>query len=311
MKDSINVLMAENPIKVLMVDDEKRFRDTTRKILERKGFETLLAENGPQALGMLDQAPDVVVLDIRMPGMDGHEVLAVIQDLHPDLPVIMLTGHGDRPSAEQARAQGAFDYLSKPCDIDLLADRIRAACRGRSRPDATTEVSVSLVMIPISAYTVIDQGRTVAQAVNELKKSFISLMATNRLMETGHRSVLVTDSHGRISGALTIRDLLEAVLPGYLTSPKPATADSIQYSPMFWKGMFASGIREIRSTPILEIMSPSPGIIDVRASLMEAAYSMVKDNQRRLIVELDGKPVGVVREQDLFFEMEKCLKNGN
>jgi len=301
----------KNRLKVLMVDDEKRFRDTTRKILERKGFETILAENGPQAIENLGRKPDVVILDIKMPGMDGHEVLARIQDLCPGLPVIMLTGHGDRPSAEQARGQGAYDYLSKPCDIDLLSDRIRAACRGNSKPDESREVPVAAVMIPIKAYTVIEETRTVTQAVIELKTSFVTLMATNRIMETGHRSVLVTDSHGRITGALTIRDLLEAVMPGYLTSPKPATADSIQYSPMFWKGMFSSGIRAIRSMPVGEVMSPSPAVIDARSSLMAAAYSMVKENQRRLIVERDGKPVGVVREQDLFFEMEKCLKNGN
>ena len=63
------------PIKVLMVDDEERFRETTRKILERNGFATILAEDGPSALKSLNQSPDVVILDIRMPGMDGHEVL--------------------------------------------------------------------------------------------------------------------------------------------------------------------------------------------------------------------------------------------
>ena len=62
-------------IKVLMVDDEKRFRDTTKKILNKKGFETIVAESGEDALEKIDQNPDVVILDIKMPGMDGHETL--------------------------------------------------------------------------------------------------------------------------------------------------------------------------------------------------------------------------------------------
>ena len=96
-------------IKVLMVDDEKRFRETTRKILEKKGFDVILAENGEQAMEKLEQQPDVVVLDIKMPGMDGHETLNRIKKIKPNLPVIMLTGHGGRPSARDALVEGAFD----------------------------------------------------------------------------------------------------------------------------------------------------------------------------------------------------------
>lgn len=295
-------------IRVLMVDDEARFRETTRRILAGKGFETILAENGEQAVEKLGLAPHVVILDIRMPGMDGHEVLARIRRDHPDLPVIMLTGHGDKASAEQALAQGASDYLAKPCDIDLLADRIRTVCQERVPGKAPGEPRVGDVMIPISAYTTIEASRTVGEAVSALKASFTSLTATRQLMEAGHRSVLVMGEGGRVMGILTIRDMLEVILPGYLTSPKPSTADAIQYSPLFWTGMFAAGIREIRSRSISEVMSPSPAAVDSSASLMEAAYLMISENQPRLIVEENGRPAGVIREQDLFFEMDNVLK---
>ena len=79
-------------IKVLMVDDEKRFRDTTKKILMKKGFETILAENGEEALEKIKQDPDVVILDIKMPGMDGHEALAKIKKLRPALPAQAISG---------------------------------------------------------------------------------------------------------------------------------------------------------------------------------------------------------------------------
>ena len=62
-------------IKVLMVDDEDRFRETTEKILRKKGFETIMAATGEEALGKMGEYPDVVVLDVKMPGMDGHQVL--------------------------------------------------------------------------------------------------------------------------------------------------------------------------------------------------------------------------------------------
>lgn len=114
-------------IKVLLVDDEDRFRETTKKILEHEGFKVILARSGPEALATLPENPDVVVLDIKMPGMDGHETLEKIKTQLPDLPVIMLTGHGARPSAQKAFSTGAFEYLTKPCDMALLISKIRDA----------------------------------------------------------------------------------------------------------------------------------------------------------------------------------------
>ena len=297
------------PIRVLMVDDEARFRETTRKILAGKGFDTILAENGEQAVEKLGENPDVVILDIRMPGMDGHQVLERIRETHPELPVIMLTGHGDKASAQEALAQGASDYLAKPCDIDLLADRIREAFMGRVPGALRKEPEVGEVMIPILDYTTIAESRTISDAVTALKASFTALTATRQLMETGHRSVLVMDKAGQVRGMLTIQDLLALTLPRYLSSPKPSTADAIQYSPLFWTGMFSSGVRDIQSLTISEVMSPSPAGIDVHASLMEAAFLMASENQRRLIVMANKVPVGIIREQDLFFEMEKSLKS--
>ena len=157
--------------KVLMVDDEAQFRETTRKILEKKGFETLMAANGREALAQLDKHPDVVVLDIRMPDMDGNETLEEIQKRSPGLPVIMLTGHGADQSAKKALVHGAFDYLSKPCDIDLLASRIMdASAHKDTASDRDEERKVEDVMIPLAEYTQLNENRTVAEGVAELKK---------------------------------------------------------------------------------------------------------------------------------------------
>jgi CheY-like chemotaxis protein len=97
-------------IKILMVDDEAQFRTTTERILSRRGFETVLAANGQEAIEKLDGNPDVVVLDIKMPGMDGHQTLAEMKKRLPDLPVIMLTGHAALPSARRP-AQKALSTI--------------------------------------------------------------------------------------------------------------------------------------------------------------------------------------------------------
>jgi len=297
----------EKKIKILMVDDEEQFRATTRKILDRRGFDTLLAASGPEALEQLREKPQVVILDVKMPGMDGHEVLRAIKKIEPDLPVIMLTGHGAMPSAREALAHGAYDYLAKPCDIDLLANKVLEALRHQKKPGALLENRVLDVMIPLEDYTTLRSDQTVREAIQQLKESFRSKVATNRLMETGHRSVLVLDSRGKAQGILAISDLLGALMPAYLSAPRPSMADSIQYSPMFWTGMFTREVAILGGRRIGDIMSPDPPTVEASANLMEAAYIMHTQNTRRLVVMQSGEVVGIIREQDLFFEMERTL----
>lgn len=294
-------------IKVLMVDDEAQFRITTDKLLTRRGFDTIMADSGQAALDKMTENPDVVVLDIKMPGMDGHETLRRIKKTHPDIPVIMLTGHGEISSAEQAHHEGALDYLSKPCDINVLTEKIREAYNRGQAQTEEKEKTVLDIMIPAEEYTLLNGNCTVREAIVELKASFGARLSTTSIMETGHRSVLVVDDKGQAQGFLAITDLLSMVLPDYLSAPKPSLADTIQYSPIFWEGMFASEIRRKADTPISDIMSPVPFFIRGDASLMEAAYKMIIHKVRRLVVTVDDSVVGLVREQDLFFEMARIL----
>jgi len=297
-------------ITVLMVDDEEKFRETTRKILNKRGFNTILAASGEEAIEKISENPDVVILDIKMPGIDGLEALKEIKKLAPEAPVIMLTGHGGEDSARDALGKGAFDYLTKPCDIDLLASKIMDAHRHGAKIEPAKEKLVRDVMISIQDYTTMDEERTVSDAIEELKNSFLSKVSTSRIMETGHRSIVVFDRKGRMQGILAISDLMRAIMPAYLSAPKPALADSIQYSVMFWAGMFTLQIKALAKKKIREIMSPAPLTIDADANLMEAAYTMVQNQARRLAVMSKGQVVGIIREQDLFFEMEKILHGG-
>jgi DNA-binding NtrC family response regulator len=109
-------------IKIMLVDDEERFLETTKKLLERKGYQVATALSGSEALDQLQKENiQVVILDVKMPGMDGMATLKAIKNRHPLVEVIMLTGHATVESAVQGLKSGAADYLMKPTDIgDLI-----------------------------------------------------------------------------------------------------------------------------------------------------------------------------------------------
>lgn len=109
--------------KVLVIDDESALRMMIRAVMESAGWRVLEADSGTSAVAMLKENPsiaDVVLLDMRMPGMDGHETLAHIHEINPALPVVMLTAYGTVGSAVDAMKRGAFDYITKPADNDEL-----------------------------------------------------------------------------------------------------------------------------------------------------------------------------------------------
>jgi DNA-binding NtrC family response regulator len=117
----------EKPI-ILLVDDEERFLVTTRKVLDKKGYEVLTAASGAGALSTLgEKIVDVVILDVKMPGMDGIATLKEIKRRHPLVEVIMLTGHGTFESAVEGLKCGATDYLTKPSDIGELLVKVEEA----------------------------------------------------------------------------------------------------------------------------------------------------------------------------------------
>ena len=91
-------------------------------------------------------------------------------------------------------------------------------------------------------------------------------------------------------------------MPDYLSAPKPSTADSVQYSPMFWSGMLRQEVMRLASKKIKAVMSPAPRSIDADASLMETAYTMIYQNKRRLAVLESGRVIGIIREQDYFLK---------
>jgi len=122
-----------NGFKVLFVDDEIDFLETLLKRMKKRGVDVTGVGSGEEALSFLDtNQVDVVVLDVKMPGMDGIETLREIKKRHPLVEVIMLTGHANLEVAIEGMELGAFDYLMKPMDIDELLYKVEDAYKKKS-----------------------------------------------------------------------------------------------------------------------------------------------------------------------------------
>jgi len=119
-------------MKLLLVDDETRYLETTQKLIEKKGYEVWTAPSGEKALEtMAAHNIHVVILDVKMPGMDGNETLKQIKELYPLTEVIMLTGHATVDSAIDGLKSGAWDYLMKPADIEDIIEKAELAFQKR------------------------------------------------------------------------------------------------------------------------------------------------------------------------------------
>lgn len=115
-------------IKVLLVDDEEEFVNTLSERIQMRDIGSDVALNGEEALkSVAKDLPDVMVLDLKMPGIDGMEVLRKTRLAYPGVQVIMLTGHGSEKDEKEARRLGAFEYLQKPVPIEVLVKKIKLA----------------------------------------------------------------------------------------------------------------------------------------------------------------------------------------
>lgn len=121
-------------IKLLIVDDEERFLDSISQRLEMRGFDVTKAINGKEALeAAKNKQYDLALLDLKMPGMDGKEVLKILKDEHKYIEVIILTGHGSLESAVECTKLGAFGYLPKPYELDRLLETLKDAYEARMK----------------------------------------------------------------------------------------------------------------------------------------------------------------------------------
>lgn len=123
--------MTAAPLRVLVVDDEPPIRKLLRMGLSAQGYQILEAPNGKTALELLGQAPDLVILDLGLPDIEGHELLRTIRARNESVPIVVLSSRGDEAGKVQALDYGADDYVTKPFGMEELIARVRTALRHR------------------------------------------------------------------------------------------------------------------------------------------------------------------------------------
>ncbi len=168
--------------KILVIDDERSIRSTLKDILEYEKYQVDSAEDGQQGIDLVRKNEyDIVLCDIKMPGMDGIEVLEKIQILAPDVPVVMISGHGNIDTAVESIKKGAFDYIEKPLDLNRLLITIRNAM---DKSNLITETKVLKKKVN-KKYAIVGNSEAIQKVIN----------MADRVAPTDAR-VLITGSNG-------------------------------------------------------------------------------------------------------------------
>lgn len=210
---------------VLVADDEEAIRHLVDFMLERAGFDVIAASDGTTALELLHEDISVALLDLRMPSMDGIETLKAIRERMPDLPVLIMSAHGDVRDAVQAMKLGAFDYIQKPFEADELIGLVRQASRMKATMDQNRTLKASLAEVTDSVGFVSqsEAGKELFSVAEKVADTESTLLLTG---ESGvgksllaraihHLSRRRTGPFVSVSAPSLPRELLEAELFGH------------------------------------------------------------------------------------------------
>ncbi|MEW8142487.1 MAG: nitrogen regulation protein NR(I) [Candidatus Thiodiazotropha endolucinida] len=208
--------------RVWVIDDDRSIRWVLQKTLEKADMDVTCFESADRVLNYLDkEQPDVVVSDIRMPGMDGFELLELLHTRYPDMPVIIMTAHSDLESAVSAYHSGAFEYLPKPFDVDEAVQQIRRACRQQiSEDEKPTQDNLDQEKVIIGEAPAMQE---VFRAIGRLARSNITVLING---ESGTGKELVAHALHRhstrstgpfiaLNMAAIPKDLMESELFGH------------------------------------------------------------------------------------------------
>ncbi|CAG0961957.1 DNA-binding response regulator MtrA [Anaerolineales bacterium] len=171
---------------ILIIDDEAVLRQTLVRILQQAGFQVTSAENGEQGLSFIQTTDfDLVFMDLRMPGMAGLEVLKIIHNSHPDLPVVLFTAQPDLASAVEALRSGATDYLLKPLKPQVLIERAQSILTSQQKEKRKREIVLQIEALQAELKSLTSGNTEPLQPIS---------VGTERFLKRG---VLVLDLHKR------------------------------------------------------------------------------------------------------------------
>jgi DNA-binding response OmpR family regulator len=268
-------------IRVLLVDDEKQFVTNMARILKVRGFDVTTAFDGYQAVDAIKYGGgfDVVVLDVKMPGLDGVATLGEIKKWAPDTEVIMLTGHATLESGTQAMRKGAYDYLMKPCDIEDLVEKIKEAHEAE-------EIKRHPVLWPRKLVREIALHAFKKLHPEDVLSSALEIMSREE-GEESIEEVYVVDREDRPLGIVTKRDLV--------SEAQKVHADI----PLDWAGLIQKP-QQLPQKTMKEVMRPQPLATQANAYLTDAANQMIVHSLRRMPVVRAEKMIGVIKLEDVF-----------
>ena len=284
-------------LKLLLVDDEEDFRRATSAALGRRGFTVTEAADGFEALNAIQSdRPDIVLLDLKMPGMSGIETLKVIRKQDATLPVIILTGHGDYNAALTGIKLAIVDFLQKPIDMDQLGDHIHKLLGQGVEHEPLKERTISELMVSPSLYPQLSSDKSIADAVKALRDVFYK--SVPEVHGPGEvRSALVYGRDDKFLGIVRFHNLLRPLLPDYIGNSPYST---------FFTGMFLAQCKVLGNRKIMELVSEQ-ATVDVDAPLMEAVHLMVEHHLINLPVMSDDELVGILRGRDIVLEVASSM----
>lgn len=283
-------------IRLLIVDDEDEFRQATARVLSRRGFIVKQAASGEEALDLVAASrPELILLDLKMPGMDGMTMLERLREQDNDIPVIILTGHGGFEEAYRGINLEITDFLQKPVDVEQLSERIRSILE-RSAAAPLREPTLEEIIIPPAMFHRISIDDSLEKAITVLRDSLYQIIG-GRVAEGGLDTVLVYDEKDRFCGVLRARNIIAALFPTYLEwSPYAA----------YFTGMFLARAKVIGETR-LDVLIDDRRCVDVHTPLLEAANVMLRRGVADLPVEEEGEFIGLLRERELLLEVARSL----
>ena len=312
---------------IMLVDDEVPFVETMVKRLANRNIETVKAFSGEECLETLkrNQNIDAIVLDVKMPGMDGIETLKKIKKNYPLIEVIMLTGHATMETAVDGIKLGAYDYLMKPCEIDELMRKVKGAVRKKRAHEEkvqdwarlTETGSLKELMVPIAAYATVTEDANIFEAINALEQAQNAFNPERYR----HRAILVLDREKRVVGKLNQHDIIQALEPQYKKSKErservlghfgfgPSFIESVttQYlvdNPLqnLYQKTFKQSVKAFMHVPTEE------EYIEDTASMNEAIHRLIIGKHQSLLVTSDAETVGVLRLTDVLELLHLRLK---
>jgi CheY-like chemotaxis protein len=279
---------------VLLVDDEEDFRLATSQALHKRGFEVTGVGSGEEAIQTINLSrPDIVLLDLKMPGLNGIETLQRIRATEKTLPVIILTGHGSLHDALAGINLEIVDFIQKPVDIDLLETRIRRFFE-KDEAEMLRERTIAELMVSPDLYPKLYVDEPIAEAMEKMKAVFFPTEA-GKIQLPRMRSALVYDRKESFTGLIRFQDLLKLVLPSFLED-SPHTS--------YFTGMFLAQCKMISRKSVRHIMTETASV-NVNAPLLEAIHLMTQHHLVTLPVLQQGKLIGILRERDIILEIAK------